>query len=54
MLQAGEGAFVLWGRRRVQPAIGLGPVNRATALTPNIAAKVVFEPENINALIMPK
>lgn len=34
-------------------AVGWGPVNKGTKLTPEIAKKVVFGPDKVNALISP-
>ncbi len=34
-------------------AVGFGPVNRTTELAPEVAKKVVFGPEKVNALIAP-
>ena len=34
-------------------AVGWGPVNKGTKLTPEISSKVVFGPEKVNALISP-
>ena len=33
--------------------VGFGPVNKTTKLTPEVAKKVVFGPEKVNALISP-
>ena len=34
-------------------AVGFGPVNKTTKLAPEVAKKVVFGPEKVNALISP-